>query len=81
MYIHRKVLIRHKATEVKRPLNGTYGIASFVKKKHKNILNLCFRWDGNHTDLRVPNFGLPDVKHVPSKIGSLENMKHKPGFI
>jgi hypothetical protein len=29
----------------------------------------------------VPNFGLPDVKHVPSKIGSLENIKHRPGFI
>jgi hypothetical protein len=37
------------------------------------------RWDGNQTDLKVPNYGLPKINEINSKVGSLENIKHKPG--
>lgn len=37
------------------------------------------RWDKPDSLLRVPSYALPP-KDVPSRIGSLERINHKPGF-
>jgi hypothetical protein len=37
------------------------------------------RWDGMNPDIKVPMYRLPQMRNVPSKIGSLENLKHLPG--
>ena len=44
----------------------------------KKILRWHLWWDGSQSNLRVPSFPLPN-RNVPSRIYSLENIKHKPG--
>lgn len=44
----------------------------------KKIIKWSVWWDKPESNLRVPSYPLPP-KDVPSKIGSLEKVSHKPG--
>jgi len=45
----------------------------------KKLFKWHLWWDGVNPDIKVPMYRLPHMRSVPSKIGSLENLKHLPG--
>ncbi|CAF0712416.1 unnamed protein product [Brachionus calyciflorus] len=46
--------------------------------RSKKIVKWHMWWDKSNSQVRVPTYALPP-KEVPSKIGSLEKINHKPG--